>query len=295
MNDNFFEDRRAKIELYNKEIRGKKISTLKVEIPEGLFTKCEKCLVPIYSADIINNDFVCPNCNYHFRISARNRIKMIVDENSFSEMFNDLLTINPLNFPGYDEKIKKYQKETGEKDAFICGEALIGSLKVAIGVLDSFFMMGSMGSVVGEKVTRLVEYATLNRLPLVIISASGGARMQEGIFSLMQMAKTAAAIKYHHRAGLFYLSVLTNPTTGGVAASFATLGDIIIAEKEALVGFAGQRVIKHTINQELPDNFQTAEFQLKHGFIDKIIERKYLRKTIYQLIKIHQEVDSSGI
>lgn len=286
--ENFFEDRKAKIDQYNKEIRRKRISTLKVEIPAGLFTKCEKCLEPILSEDIINNDFICPNCQYHFRISAQNRIKMIVDKGSFNELFDNIKTLNPLDFPNYLEKVKKYQDETKELDAFICGVGQVKGINVAIGSLDSFFMMGSMGSVVGEKVTRLVEYATYQSLPLIIISASGGARMQEGIFSLMQMAKTAAAIKYHHLAGLFYLSILTNPTTGGVAASFASLGDIIIAEQEALIGFAGQRVIKQTINEELPDNFQTAEFQLEHGFIDKIVNRKNLKETIYLLLKIHE-------
>ena len=289
--NNIFEDRKAKVETYKKDIRGKKEKLFKVDIPEGLFVKCEKCNEHIFREDLSTNHYVCLKCRSHFRISARERIKMITDIDSFYELFSNLKTLNPLNFPNYEEKIKQYQVQTNELDAFISGVATLGGEMVAIGVMDSFFMMGSMGSVVGEKVTRLVEYATEKRLPLVIFAASGGARMQEGIFSLMQMAKTSAVCQHHNEAGLLYISVLTNPTTGGVAASFASLGDIIIAEKGALIGFAGQRVIKQTIGEELPEDFQTAEFQFKKGFVDMVVDRKDLKKTLVKLLQLHKKAE----
>lgn len=287
MNNNFLDDRKTQVENFKREFRGKDISRSKVDIPGGLFVKCQKCNEFIYHEDLITNLYVCPKCSFHFRIKGRDRINYVVDKDSFTEIDQNLKTTNPLNFPDYESKIQKYQQETNELDAFISGIALINKVKVAIGVLDSFFMMGSMGSVVGEKVTRLIEYATSNKLPLVIFAASGGARMQEGIFSLMQMAKTSAAIKYHSLAGLLFISILTNPTTGGVAASFASLGDVIIAEKEALIGFAGQRVIKQTLREDLPEGFQTAEFQLNKGFVDMVVERKDLRNLISELLLLH--------
>lgn len=287
--NNFFEDRKAKVENFKKEIRGKNVVTQKVDIPDGLFVKCEKCNEYIYQDDLLVNDHVCPKCHYHFRITARKRIDLTCD--CFDELFEDIMTVNPLGFPDYEEKIKKYQVQTGELEAFIAGVGRILDEKVAIGVLDSHFMMGSMGSVVGEKVTRLVEYATENQLPLIIFSASGGARMQEGIFSLMQMAKTSAAIKNHSLAKLLYISVLTDPTTGGVLASFASLGDIIIAERDALIGFAGKRVIEQTIKQQLPEGFQTANFQLEKGFVDMVVERDNLKEVIHKILVLHKKVN----
>lgn len=288
--DNIFEDRKTKLEIFKKDIRKKQLNKTKVNIPDGLFTKCENCGEFIYNEDYIKNHYICPKCRHHRRINGRYRLKLVCDKNSFKEMFIDIKPENPLNFPGYLEKLSKYQEQTNELDAFICGQAKINHINVAIGVLDSYFMMGSMGSVVGEKVTRLVEYATENNLPLIIFSASGGARMQEGIFSLMQMAKTSAALKYHSDKGLLYISVLTNPTTGGVAASFASLGDINIAERGALIGFAGGRVIKQTIKQELPDDFQTAQFQLNKGFVDFIVDRKDIKTKLQKLLMMHKRV-----
>ncbi|QVK18856.1 acetyl-CoA carboxylase, carboxyltransferase subunit beta [Mycoplasmatota bacterium] len=289
--ENFLEDRKSKLDIFKKKIRKKTSKLSKVDIPDGLFTKCSECDELIYINDLLKNNHVCPKCQYHFRMNARDRLKLVCDKHSFKELFTNIYTVNVLDFPDYLEKIENYQAKSNETDAFICGEAKINHIKVAIGVLDSYFMMGSMGNVVGEKVTRLIEYATLNELPLIIFSASGGARMQEGIFSLMQMAKTSAALKYHHNAGLLYLSVLTNPTTGGVAASFASLGDIIISEANALIGFAGQRVIKQTIRQDLPEGFQTAEFQLNKGFVDIVCERKSLKKTIQKILSLHKKVE----
>ncbi|MDD2227307.1 MAG: acetyl-CoA carboxylase, carboxyltransferase subunit beta [Clostridia bacterium] len=284
----FLEARKSRILFFKKDIRKKKKSVGKVNIPEGLFSKCEKCSELIFNDDLKRNNKVCPKCNFHFNINARERINLICDKNSFVEFFTDLRPVNPLDFPEYEEKLKKNEKETGETDAFVCGEARISNNKVAFGVLDSCFFMGSMGCVVGEKITRLIEYATQNSLPLIIFSASGGARMQEGIFSLMQMVKTSAALKRHSNAKLLYISIMTNPTTGGVAASFASLGDINIAERGALIGFAGPRVIKQTINQSLPEGFQSADFQLKKGFVDLILDRNELKPTISKLLSLHE-------
>ena len=287
MND-FINERRAKVEIWKKQYRKKAKSEQKVEIPEGLFVKCESCFEPIFYDDLIENLHVCPKCNYHFRINPRQRLDLTIDKNTFSEMYTNIATTNPLDFPEYLEKIKAYQEDSGEVDAFVCGVGKINGIDCAIGILNSFFMMGSMGSVVGEKVTRITEYATEHKLPLIIFSASGGARMHEGIYSLMQMAKTSAAIKKHDNAGLLFLSILTNPTTGGVAASFASLGDIIIAESGALIGFAGKRVIEQTIKEELPKDFQTAEFQLEKGQVDIVISRSQLKKLISNLLEMHR-------
>lgn len=286
MND-FIEGRKARLEKY-KNIRGKNDNIERASIPDGLFVKCENCNDAIYHDDLLANDYVCPKCNYHYRLGARQRIAFISDENSFLELYKDLKTLNPLDFPGYLNKLKTYQNEQEEEDAFICGTAKISNVDVALGVLDSFFMMGSMGCVVGEKVTRLIEFSIKNKLPLIIFSASGGARMQEGIYSLIQMAKTSAALKYHDLEGLLYISVLTNPTTGGVLASFASLGDINIAEPRALIGFAGKRVIEQTLKEKLPEGFQSAEFQIEKGFIDMIVERKDLKKVISTLLFLHK-------
>lgn len=285
--NNFIDDRKAKVESFKKEFRRKNNSGEKIDIPDGLFINCEHCQELIYQEDLPQLLYVCPKCNHHFRLSARKRLDITCDPHTFNELFTTIQSANPLDFPDYEDKITKYQLESSELDAFVCGIAQVGQFPIAIGVLDSFFMMGSMGSAVGEKVTRLVEYATTHRLPLVIFSASGGARMQEGLFSLMQMAKTSAAIHRHSNSGLLYISVLTNPTTGGVTASFASLGDIILTEKGALIGFAGQRVIKQTIKQELPAGFQTADFQLQKGFVDKVLHRNDLRRTLISLISLH--------
>lgn len=287
--DNFFDVRKSKLDVFNTNIRKKAVIQTKINISEGLFIKCDGCNELIFNEDLLANLNVCPNCNHYFRLPARRRIQSVVDKGVLSEMFEEVVTANPLDFPGYLDKIIQYQESSQEKDAFICGKASIKGTAVAIGALDSNFMMGSMGSVVGEKVTRLIELATKEKLPLVIFSASGGARMQEGIFSLMQMAKTSAALKYHSKAKLLYISVLTNPTTGGVAASFSSLGDINIAETNALIGFAGPRVIKQTINQELPIGFQTAEFQLEKGFVDLILDRHKMREVIGKLLKLHKK------
>jgi acetyl-CoA carboxylase carboxyl transferase subunit beta len=283
----FINDRREKVELWKKQYRKKAREEQKVEIPEGLFVKCESCFEPIFYDDIIENLHVCPKCNHHFRINPRQRLEITIDENTFTEMYANIASANPLDFPEYSDKIKGYQDDSGEVDAFVCGIGKINGHDCAIGILNSFFMMGSMGSVVGEKVTRITEYATEHHLPLIIFSASGGARMHEGIYSLMQMAKTSAAIKHHDNAGLLFLSILTNPTTGGVTASFASLGDIIIAESGALIGFAGKRVIEQTIKEELPKDFQTAEFQLEKGQVDIVISRSKLKKLISNLLEMH--------
>lgn len=285
--NNFIDDRQSKVQTFKKDIRKRNLDNQKTDIPGGLFIKCEKCNNPIYAEDLAKNLDCCPKCNHHFRVSANKRLSITLDKNSFVELFENISTVNPLDFPEYLEKIEKYQDETNEVEAFVCGKGKIKGIEVAIGVLDSYFLMGSMGSVVGEKVTRLIEFSTTNKLPLIIFSASGGARMQEGIFSLMQMAKTSAALKFHDLSGLLYISVLTNPTTGGVSASFASLGDIIIAEEDALIGFAGQRVIKQTINQDLPEGFQTAQFQKDKGFVDIISSRKNLTNLLFQILKLH--------
>ena len=244
----------------------------------GKWVKCNNCKEILYKEELKNNYSICPNCGQYFRLSARRRIKQIIDEGTFNEINENMQTSDLLKFEGYKEKIQ---------EAIQTGTGNINGLKVAIGVMDSNFMMGSMGSVVGEKITRLVETAIKERLPVILFCVSGGARMQEGIISLMQMAKTSAAIAKLDKAGLLYISVLTDPTTGGVTASFASLGDIILAEPGALIGFAGPRVIEQTIKQKLPSGFQSSEFLLNHGFIDKIVERKNMKETLYNIIKLH--------
>jgi len=253
----------------------------------GKWVKCNKCKEILYKEDLKNNYSICPNCGQYFRLSSRRRIKQIIDEGTFEELDQDMQTSDLLKFDGYKEKIQTLQEKTKIKEAIQTGTGNINGIKVAIGVMDSNFMMGSMGSVVGEKITRLVEKAIEERLPVIVFCVSGGARMQEGIISLMQMAKTSAAIAKLDEAGLLYISVLTDPTTGGVTASFASLGDIILAEPGALIGFAGPRVIEQTIKQKLPEGFQSSEFLLEHGFIDKIVERKDMKNTLYNIIKLH--------
>ena len=250
------------------------------EVPEGLFKQCTCCGGAIYAEDIISNYYICPKCENYFRIDARTRLSMILDKDSFIEWNGGLETSDPLEFPGYQKKIANLKELTGLDEAVITGEGKIKDIPVAIGIMSADFLMGSMGEVVGEKITRTIELATKRRLPVILFCCSGGARMQEGIVSLMQMAKTSAALKKHDEAGLLYISVLTDPTTGGVTASFAMLGDVILAEPGALIGFAGPRVIEQTIGQKLPEGFQKSEFLLEHGLIDKIVERKNLKQVL---------------
>ncbi len=260
----------------------------KKEIPDGLWTKCEECSEVLYNKTLEENLKVCPKCNYHFTLGAYERINLLIDKDTFLEYDKDMIPDDPLDFKGpkaYKDKILQDQQSTGLKDAAVTGEGMLGANKVIIAVTDSRFIMGSMGSVVGEKLTRATESATKNKLPLIIISGSGGgARMQEGMFSLMQMAKTSAALSYQRRNKLLYVSILTNPTMGGVMASFAGLGDITIAEPKALLGFTGPRVIEQTIRQKLPLGFQRSEFLLEHGMIDMIINRKNLKSALSQLL-----------
>ena len=256
-------------------------------IPEGMWMKCVNCGETVYTEDVENNNHICPKCGYNFRIDAYHRIEMIIDEGTFEEWDPDLKTDNPLDFAGYEEKIAALQEKTGLKEAVCTGTGKIHGQKVALGVCDSRFLMGSMGEVVGEKITRMFERATNEKLPVIIFACSGGARMQEGIISLMQMAKTSQAIKRHNDAGQLYVSVLTDPTTGGVTASFAMLGDIILAEPGALIGFAGPRVIEQTIGQKLPEGFQRSEFLLKKGFVDAIVNRTDLKDTLSEIVRMH--------
>lgn len=249
--------------------------------------RCSKCGETHRRGGLREEFYVCPTCDYHLPLTARYRIETLVDSGSFKEINRAIKGGNPLNFPGYGEKLNEEREKSKINDAAITGTAKIGGMKVVIGAMDNRFMMASMGMAVGEKITRAFEYARKKRLPVVMVSTSGGARMQEGIFSLFQMAKTSAAVKKHSEAGLLFISILTNPTTGGVTASFASLGDIIIAEPDALIGFAGPRVIQQTIGQELPEGFQRAEYLLDHGFVDMIVERRNLRRILDNLLKMH--------
>jgi len=260
----------------------------KKDIPEGLWTKCEECSETLYNKTLEENLKVCPKCNYHFVLDAHERLELLLDKDTFIEYDRDMESADPLEFRGpktYKEKLLADQAATGLKDAVISGHGLLDNKKLVIAITDSRFIMGSMGSVVGEKITRAIEAATKNKLPVVIVSGSGGgARMYEGLYSLMQMSKTCAALAYHKAAQLPYISVLTNPTMAGVMASFAGVGDIIIAEPKALIGFTGPRVIEQTIRQKLPAGFQRSEFLLDHGLIDMIVHRKGLKATLSQLL-----------
>lgn len=258
-----------------------------VKVPANIVFKCPRCLNMIMTDELEKNLRVCPDCGYHARLTAPERIRLIADKESFREFDADMKSLNPIDFPDYDAKQRKLRESTGLNDAVVTGECTVRGEKCVLGVMDSRYMMASMGSVVGEKITRAFEYATEHKLPVIMFTASGGARMQEGIVSLMQMAKTSGAVARHSDAGLLYITVLTDPTTGGVTASFASLGDIIIAEPKVLVGFAGRRVIEGTIKQRLPDDFQSAEFMLEHGFADMIVERKSMRRTIAHILKLH--------
>jgi acetyl-CoA carboxylase carboxyl transferase subunit beta len=257
----------------------------KKDMPEGLWIKCPSCGESLFQEALLKNLRVCTHCDYHFTISAPERLSSMVDDGSFVEMDSQLDSVDALGFKGYLDKVKAYQAKTGLQEAVVTGRACIEGTAVLLAIMDFRFLGASMGSVVGEKITRAIETATTERKPVIVFSASGGARMHEGILSLMQMAKTSGALARHSEAKLPYISVLTHPTTGGVTASFATLGDIIIAEPKCMIGFAGPRVVKETTHADLPPGFQTAEFMLKHGLVDQIVARKEMRATLGKLLK----------
>ncbi|MBE6888826.1 MAG: acetyl-CoA carboxylase carboxyltransferase subunit beta [Ruminococcaceae bacterium] len=258
-----------------------------VEIPEDLLFKCPRCGNVIYNEEFLRAMKVCPKCGYHSRLTWKERLDLTVDKGSFKPLDESLHSLNPIGFPKYEEKVEKLSQQVGMNDAIKTGECTIRGYRCVIGIMDSHFMMASMGSVVGEKIARAFEYATEKGLPVVMFTASGGARMQEGIISLMQMAKTSGAVKRHSDAGGLYITVMTDPTTGGVTASFASLGDVILAEPKVLIGFAGRRVIQDTIRQRLPDDFQSAEFLQECGFVDMIVERGMMRKRVSNILKLH--------
>ncbi len=261
------------------------------EISDGLWTKCEKCAVLTYTKDLKTNQMVCLECGHHTRIGSRDRIEQLIDAGTWTPIDAQLVSCDPLKFKDrkpYSDRLKDYQDKTGLSDAVQTGIGKIDGLSVALGVMDFSFMGGSMGSVVGEKLTRLIERATRDRIPVIIVCASGGARMQEGMLSLVQMAKTSAALERHREQHLLYIPLLTHPTTGGVTASFAMLGDIILAEPKATIGFAGRRVVEQTLREKLPENFQTAEYLLEQGFVDAIVPRTQLKATLARLIRLHQ-------
>lgn len=261
----------------------------KVRVPEGLWIQCPKCREMVYKEDVISKAYICPKCGRYFRISARKRIRMIVDEGSFQEWYTGIENSNPLDYPEYPEKIQTLKEKTHLDEAVLIGKGTIGGFPAVIGAMDSRFMMASMGFVVGEKITRSFEEAEKQKLPVILFCCSGGARMQEGMISLMQMAKISAAVKRHSREGQLYVCVLTDPTTGGVTASFAMQGDIILGEPDALIGFAGPRVIRQTIGEKLPDGFQKSEYLLEHGFLDRIVERTEMRDTLIRILKYHSK------
>lgn len=263
------------------------INVRKKDMPGGLWVKCPQCNEIVYTHDIEVGKGVCPKCSFHFQMKWHERLQLLAEENSFNEWDADLTSGDPLMFTGkisYAAKLEESRQKSNMKEAIVCGQALVGPFTIAIGIMDFNFLAGSMGSVVGEKVTRLFERATAEKMPVIIVCASGGARMYEGMFSLMQMAKTSAAVARHTTNGLPYISVLTHPTTAGVMASFATLGDVIIAEPRALIGFAGPRVIKQTTQEDIPEGFQRAEFVLRHGLVDMIVHRKDLKATLIRLL-----------
>lgn len=277
-------DKIKKVNKQEKSIKNEKASDMMI----GKWVKCDNCKEILYKDDVHNNLSVCPNCGKHFRLSARRRIKQIADEGTFEEIGAEILTKDPLNFEGYLKKVETLREKTKIEEAVKCGICEIEGNKTLLAVMDGNFMMGSMGSAVGERITLAIETSIEKKLPLIIFCVSGGARMQEGMVSLMQMAKTSAALAKLNEAGQLYISVLTDPTTGGVTASFASLGDIILAEPDSLIGFAGPRVIEQTIKQKLPEGFQKSEFLLEHGFIDKIVERKDMKNTLAQILELHR-------
>jgi acetyl-CoA carboxylase carboxyl transferase subunit beta len=260
----------------------------KHDVPEGIVSKCPSCKKIMYSKELNKNLKVCMNCGFHYQMNAKERIISLFDENSFIEYDRDMISENPLNFPDYEEKLEKDRQKTKQNEAVVTGEGMINGFKTTVAIMDASFRMGSMGSVVGEKITRTIEKASEQGLPFIIFTASGGARMQEGVLSLMQMAKTSSALKLFSDNGGLFISIMTHPTTGGVSASFASLGDYNFAEPGALIGFAGRRIIEQTIREELPEDFQTAEFLLKHGQLDAVITRHELKDTISNILDIHQ-------
>ncbi len=262
------------------------------QIPEGLYEKCPNCATSLLIEHIKQNEFVCPSCDEHLRVRAIDRVTLIADKYSFKEYGSDYLSKNPLGIEKYEEKLSSLRATNGINEAYVYGTGRINGEKCVIGVMDSYFLMGSMGSVVGEKVTKTFELAQEKKYPVIIFTASGGARMQEGIYSLMQMAKTSTEVAKFSSGGGLYITVLTHPTTGGVTASFAMLGDIILAEPKALIGFAGPRVIEQTINQKLPEGFQRSEFLLEKGFVDRVVHRKELKDTLGTLLKLHRRSDA---
>ncbi|MGM9949665.1 MAG: acetyl-CoA carboxylase, carboxyltransferase subunit beta [Lysinibacillus sp.] len=263
--------------------------------PEGLMMKCPECRKIHLTKEIQQNQKVCPNCQHHLKMTASERVVIFLDEGTFESFDDHLQTTNPLNFPAYVDKVQVDMKKTGLNEAVLTGKGQLKGQDVVVAVMDSHFRMGSMGSVVGEKITRAIERATEERIPFIIFTASGGARMQEGVLSLMQMAKTSVALKRHSEEGLLYISILTHPTTGGVSASFASIGDYNIAEPQALIGFAGRRVIEQTVREKLPDDFQTAEFLLEHGQLDAIFHRHEMRDKVAMLVKLHTKGDVSHV
>ncbi len=277
-----FRKPRIELETYDKFAK-----TAQPVIPEEMCITCPSCKTTLFVTELSENDNICQKCNHHFRINARQRISIVFDDNTFVELDADMRSTNVIDFPDYDKKLKSASLESAEKDAVVCGTAKVGGYPAATFVMEPYFMMGSMGSIVGEKITRLFEYATEHSLPVIGFTVSGGARMQEGILSLMQMAKTSGAVKRHSDAGNLYITVLTDPTTGGVTASFAMEGDIIIAEPKALIGFAGPRVIEQTIGQKLPAGFQRSEFLLEQGFIDDVVSRDEHKTYLTKLLALH--------
>ncbi|MFD3445332.1 acetyl-CoA carboxylase, carboxyltransferase subunit beta [Microbacteriaceae bacterium 4G12] len=258
------------------------------EVPDGVMTKCPECKKIMYTKELLKNLKVCVNCGYHHQMSAPERLESLLDENSFLEYDEEMISVNPLQFPNYEDKLESDRKKTKLNEAVVTGEGTINELLVVIAVMDSRFRMGSMGSVVGEKITRAIEKARELKVPFLIFTASGGARMQEGVLSLMQMAKTSAALKRYSEEGGLIISVMTHPTTGGVSASFASLGDYNLAEPGALIGFAGRRVIEQTVREELPKDFQTAEFLLDHGQLDAVVNRLEMKEKLNTILELHQ-------
>ena len=267
----------------NKALINKKAN---IDIPVGKWVKCEKCKEILYKETVRENYNICPNCGHYFRMHIDRRLELIIDKGTYKRFDLNIETTNPLEFDDYPKRLKNLREKTGLEEAVACGTGKINGENIVICIMDSGFLMGSMGAVVGEKITYAIEQAIKLEIPIIIFCTSGGARMQEGIISLMQMAKTTEALTKLDEAGLLYISVLTDPTYGGVTASFASLGDIVLAEPNAMIGFAGQRVIEQTIKEKLPEGFQTAEFLLEHGFVDKIVERHELKETLYKLIKL---------
>ena len=282
----FFKERKEAVKGFQGAVRSRAVEEKEIDVPEGLFVVCPQCDAHSVKEELVASKWVCESCQHHFRLTARQRLEQLVDAGSFVEMDGDVISQDPLEMPGYQEKLAALY-EAGLHEAVVCGVGQIAGFTYGIAAMDSTFLMGSMGAAVGEKLVRLTEAATQNKWPLLFVCTSGGARMQEGILSLMQMAKTTAALKKHHDAGLLYLSLLTSPTYGGVSASFATVADVVLAEPGALIGFAGPRVIKQTIKQVLPEGFQSAEFLLEKGFVDQIVTRCDLPMVIGKLSVMH--------